>query len=206
MSSTGIVPLQETHLAEAARALARAFHADPLQGYVLPDPIERAARSPAHFAPFIRYGLLFGEVLTTADSCAGASVWLGPAQWEVTPERAEAAGIDKLADAIGEVAATRFLSVLAAIDPFHQRDMPGPHYYLMILGVAPEHHGTGLGRALMQPVLDRADATGLPCYLETAQPANVSFYEHLGFQTLVETTDRDSGLRLWTFRRDPVTR
>jgi hypothetical protein len=53
--------------------------------------------------------------------------------------------------------------------------------------------------------MDRADAAGQPCYLETAQPKNVAFYEHLGFRRIVETVESQSGLRVWTFRRDPIT-
>jgi hypothetical protein len=53
--------------------------------------------------------------------------------------------------------------------------------------------------------VDRADADGLPCYLETAQPDNVAFYEHLGFRRVVEVVGPQSGLRLWTFRRAPRT-
>jgi hypothetical protein len=53
-------------------------------------------------------------------------------------------------------------------------------------------------------MMERADAAGLPCYLETAQPDNVAFYEYLGFARLVEAVEPRSGLRLWTFRRDPL--
>ena len=103
---------------------------------------------------------------------------------------------------IGEVAAERFLTTLSAIDPFHQRDVPRAHWYVFVLGVSPEAQGTGLGRALLEPVIDRARAEGLPCYLETAQPKNVGFYQHLGFRVLVDMVELKSGLRLWTFRRD----
>ena len=72
--------------------------------------------------------------------------------------------------------------------------------------MAPSHRGRGLGRALLQPVLDRADADGVPCYLETAQPTNVTFYERLGFRVLVHVVEPSSGLPLWTFRRDPSPR
>jgi hypothetical protein len=51
--------------------------------------------------------------------------------------------------------------------------------------------------------MERADAESLPCYLETAQPDNVAFYEHLGFRRLREAVEPESGMRLWTFRRDP---
>jgi GNAT superfamily N-acetyltransferase len=73
----------------------------------------------------------------------------------------------------------------------------------MVVGVSPERKGQGLGRALIQPIMDRGDAAGVPCYLETSQPDNVSFYERLGFEQVVDVVEPQSGLRLWTFRRDP---
>jgi ribosomal protein S18 acetylase RimI-like enzyme len=203
MTSSNIVPLAEENLEAAADALARAFHNDPLQTYVFPNETERAARSPAHFTPLLRYGMLFGEVLTTEGKPLGAAVWLPPETWEVTPERAAAAELDALPNILGEEAANRFFSVLGAIDPYHHRDVPPAHWYLMVVGVAPEARGQGLGRALLEPIMNRADASGLPCYLETAQPDNVDFYEYLGFKKIVEEVEPQSGLRMWTFRRDP---
>lgn len=49
----------------------------------------------------------------------------------------------------------------------------------------------------------RADADGVPCYLETANEKNVPFYQKQGFSVIVDTIDSTSGLRLWTFRREP---
>lgn len=203
MTEPQIERLREDDLSRASEALARAFQNDPLQTYVFPDPVERAARSPAHFLPILRYGLQFGEVWTSGGGANGAAVWLGPDAWEVTPERAASAGLDQLPAILGEDAAHRFFSTLGAIDPYHQRDVPRDHWYVMVVGVAPEAQGRGLGRALLQPVMDRAEAAGQPCYLETAQPNNVPFYTRLGFQQLVDTVEPESGLRLWTFRRDP---
>lgn len=203
MSFPAILPLGEDDLPAAAAGLARAFQDDPLQTYVFPDPAERATRSPGHFAPLLRYGLAFGEVLTTSRPSDGAAVWLGPDAWEVTPARAAAAGLDDLPSVMGAAAAERFFSVLAAIDPYHHSQVPAAHWYLMVVGVAPEAQGQGIGRALLQPILDRADAAFQPCYLETAQPRNVAFYEHLGFRRVVEAVESNSGLRVWAFRRDP---
>lgn len=203
MATPKIVPLREEHLDGTAQALARAFFDDPLQCYVFPDPAERAVRSPAHFAPVLRYGLMFGEVLTTEGEPLGGAIWLPPDAWDITPERAAAAGLDRLPEVLGEEAAGRFFSVLGAVDPYHRRDVPAEHWYLMVVGVVPEARGLGLGRALIQPVMDRADSAGLPCYLETALARNVAFYEHLGFTMLVETVEPQSGMRLWTFRHDP---
>ena len=199
-----IIPLCEADLPAVAAALSRAFYDDPLQVYTLPDPAERAALSPALFAAALRYGLVFGEVWTRAGAPAGAAVWLGPDSWDITPERAAAAGFDRLGGEIGEGAAERFFSALAAAEPYHRSAVPAAHWYVMVIGIAPEAQGAGLGRALLQPIIDRADAAGLPCYLETANPKNVTFYERLAFERVAEIVEPRSGLRLWTFRHAPV--
>jgi GNAT superfamily N-acetyltransferase len=196
-----IVRLREADLPTAAAALARAFQDDPLQTYTLPDPAERRDRSPALFAAALRYGLLYGEVLTNPGAPAGAAVWLGPDAWDITPETANAAGFDRLPDEIGADATERFFSALAAADPYHRRAVPPAHWYVMVVGVAPEAQGTGLARAFLQPVIDRAAAARQPCYLETANGANVPFYKHLGFEQVDDILEPQSGLRLWTFRR-----
>ena len=87
-------------------------------------------------------------------------MWLGPEAWEVAPERATAAGLDKLPAVLGAAAAERFFSALAAIDPYHHRDVPPAHWYVMVVGVAPEEQGKGIGRALLQPIIERADTAG----------------------------------------------
>ena len=199
-----VVALSSERLDAAAVALARAFHRDPLQTHVFPDAEERSQLSPAHFAALLRYGLQFGEVFTTADETAGAAVWLPPHGWEVTPERAAGTGLDRLGELIGQAPATRFLDAIGFIEPFHHRDMSEAHWYTMVVGVDPSYQGRGIGRALLAPILARADADALPCYLETAQPSNVSFYQHLGFRVLVNAVEPSSGLPMWTFRRGPA--
>jgi ribosomal protein S18 acetylase RimI-like enzyme len=183
--------------------LSRAFYDDPLQIYTLPDPAERAARSPALFAAALRYGQLFGEVLTTAGPPVGVAIWIRPDAWDITPQRAAAARLDRLPEEIGADAAGRFFSALAAADPYHRRDVDPVHWWVMVLGVAPEAQGRGLARSLLEPVMERAEAAGQPCYLETANPKNIAFYERFGFRRIAEILEPASGLKFWTFRRYP---
>ena len=203
MAEPRIVPLALEQIGAASEALARAFHDDPLQTYVFPDPVERASRSVPHFAALLRYGLRFGKVLTTDAVPLGAAIWLPPDGWEMTPERAAAGGLDQLPTLLGTESAGRFTQALSAVEPFHHSDVSSDHWYVMVLGVAPEAQGRGLGRGLLEPVIGRADAARMSCYLETSQPANVTFYTHLGFRVLRDVVDPPSGLRMWTFRRDP---
>lgn len=197
-----IVRLHPNNLRLASEAMARAFQDDPLQKYVLPDPVERANLSPAHFEPVLKYGLLFGEVLTTEGYPAGSAVCLPPGSTNMTDERAAAAGLDKLGAAIGVAAANRFGSVLGYAEPFHATDVPEPHWYVMAVGVEPNARGLGLGRQLLDPMLSQAREGRHPCYLETAQPNNVGFYERLGFRVMRHVVEPESGLPLWTFRWD----
>lgn len=196
-----IIPLEESRLDTAAEAMARAFMADPVQVYTFPDEAERRQKSPAHFRTALRYGLRFGEVYTT-PGVEGAVVWLGPGQTEITPEKAEAGGFADLPFLLGEEAATRFLSVMDYLDPFHKEDVPEPHWYVMVVGVDPAHKGRGIGKALLRPGLEKAQRAGCPVYLETGQPSNVPFYTGLGFKVVRALKDPSSGLDLWTFRLD----
>lgn len=206
MGVPAVIPLRDDQVDEAARVLARAFHNDPLQTYVLPEPDDRARVSPAHFAALLRYGRQYGEVLTTAGAIAGAAVWLPPDGWEITPERLAGSDLGQLDQLMGAEPAARFLDAIGFIEPFHHRDMPEPHWYAMVIGVDPSEQRRGVGQALLAPILARADADGLPCYLETAQPANVPFYQRAGFDILVQATEPRSALPMWTFRRDPPRR
>ncbi len=195
-----VVHLAEPRLNEAAQTLSLAFHDDPLQSYTFPDPDQRRQLSPSHFSAILRYGLLAGDVLTGVEHGSGVVAWIPPGV-EETPEMAESAGLTRLPKAIGAGPAGRFSRVIDYAERLHHRDMTRPHWYVMVLGVAPAFQGRGYGRALLQPVLDRADIDGLPCYLETTQPKNVTFYQHLGFDMLVDDVEPESGLRMWTFRR-----
>ena len=58
---------------------------------------------------------------------------------------------------------------------------PTQHWYLLGVGVHPQHQGAGIGKALLEPVLNATDENGLTCYLETQTARNVKFYEKLGF-------------------------
>ncbi len=196
-----IQPMSESHLKNAADSLAQAFMKDPLQTYVFPNEEERKEKSSGHFAAFLQYGIMFGEVYTTENS-EGAIVWLRPEETDVTPEKAEKGGLGRLPEILGEEPTSRFFSVMDFLDPYHKQDASESHWYTMVIGVAPSFHGLGMGKALMKPVIDKARLTKVPIYLETAEPTNVSFYKGLGFRVVRELTEPVSGLKLWTFRLD----
>jgi ribosomal protein S18 acetylase RimI-like enzyme len=198
-----VAEIKAEQIGTAAEVFGRAFFDDPLQTYFLPDDEERRKLSAPMFESLLRYGHLYGQVLTTPGQPAGGAVWMRPGQWEMTESGMEEAGFMKLPGVIGEAAFQRFTSFFGYIEQYHHRDVPPMHWYLAVIGVEPAMQGRGVGAAMMRPVLERADADGIPCYLETAQPKNVPLYQHLGFDVLLEEVEPESGVRFWTFRRDP---
>jgi ribosomal protein S18 acetylase RimI-like enzyme len=69
--------------------------------------------------------------------------------------------------------------------------------------VDPARQRQGIGRALVQAGVAQAAAAGLPCYLDTAAPENLPFYEQLGFRVLVDSPIPDTNLHFWTMALDP---
>jgi ribosomal protein S18 acetylase RimI-like enzyme len=55
------------------------------------------------------------------------------------------------------------------------------HYYLAFIAVAPRLQGMGLGSALLEATLKRADEKAMPAYLENSNPKNTRLYERCGF-------------------------
>jgi ribosomal protein S18 acetylase RimI-like enzyme len=88
------------------------------------------------------------------------------------------------------------------MDEIHARRMSGPHWYLMIVGVAPELQGQGRGAALVEEGLDRANREALPCYLETSAERNLRLYERLGFQVVESARLGVGGPPAWAMLRE----
>ena len=80
------------------------------------------------------------------------------------------------------IPAARHDDVFAVLDAMEAYHPEAPHWYLPLIGVAPEAQGRGLGTRLMQPVLDRCDAEGTLAYLEATTERSAALYARLGFE------------------------
>eukprot|EP00633_Aureoumbra_lagunensis_P008227 CAMPEP_0197307294 /NCGR_PEP_ID=MMETSP0891-20130614/4899_1 /TAXON_ID=44058 ORGANISM="Aureoumbra lagunensis, Strain CCMP1510" /NCGR_SAMPLE_ID=MMETSP0891 /ASSEMBLY_ACC=CAM_ASM_000534 /LENGTH=218 /DNA_ID=CAMNT_0042790505 /DNA_START=207 /DNA_END=859 /DNA_ORIENTATION=+ len=68
-----------------------------------------------------------------------------------------------------------------------QRHKRAPNaYHLAILGTSSDFQGRGAGSKALAPMLNRADAEKIPCYLESSNPKNVPFYERHGFKIICQ--------------------
>ena len=76
-----------------------------------------------------------------------------------------------------------------------------PHYYLEYLGVEPAQQGKGLGSTILQHLIHKADEECVGCYLENANPRNISVYQRFGFQVISER--EIIGIPAWFMWRPP---
>lgn len=204
VTQTPIVSLEGAQITGAGRVLGRAFWDDPATIYIFPEDARRSEPLTWFMTKAARYGELFGEPYTTAGRPEGAAIWLPPGETEVTDDRMAEAGLDEMPSVFGEESMGRFENLLGHLDTLHKRDMTDPHWYLFILGVDPPRQGQGVGGALLQPVLQRADADRLPCYLETMKVRNLAFYRKHGFEVVIEDDLPGGGCHFWTMLRKPA--
>lgn len=80
------------------------------------------------------------------------------------------------------------------------------HWYVNMLGVAPEEMGQGAGRMLMRILCALADQDALPVHLQVCGSRNRAFFEQCGFRTMqtVDVCSEDSPvLKLYHMMRVP---
>ncbi|MGI8658971.1 MAG: GNAT family N-acetyltransferase [Candidatus Limnocylindria bacterium] len=177
--------LDASHADAAAATLAEAFFLDPLLQLVAPDEEKRRREAPWFMGLVLHYGLRWGEVWGTDDASAVA-VWVPPDSGEMSFGRMLRLGLARMPFRLGVSGSRQFMRALSATEPFH-KTVHGPHWYLVSVGTRAELRGQGLGSALIEAGTSRADAAGVPCYLETATQENIDFYSKRGFEVIGHT-------------------
>ncbi len=133
-----------------------------------------------------------------ADDGAGVAVWIPPGVRE-EHEAIEAAPPGSEEEILGDHADRH-----DAFWRWVEDHQPGePLYYLSHICVVPERQGEGLGTALMEEGLARADREGVITWLETSRADNARYYARFGFHTVVAEEAPGDGPRIWFMRRDP---
>ena len=194
--------LRDDEIPEVTAMLVRAFANDPLASVLAADPSHYALAASWFFASVVRYGLKYGEVWTVGER-AGAAIWWAPEYVYPNDDRAIEVGITEGPSVLGEDGWKRFMAWAMCMDRVHREAILEPHWYLNVLGVEPELHGTGVGSALLAAMFERLDRERLPAYLDTETAKNVAFYERRGFVVAAEATEPLSGMHIRGMRRDP---
>jgi GNAT superfamily N-acetyltransferase len=185
-------------------ALSRAFYDDPLFGFFVPNLLRQSKALNSFMSSGVKDARGFNDVwVAHADGkVAAAAVWLPPDGYprglrrEVMTYVRTLPTLFQTGKRLG-----RAMALLGAVDKAHH-EVPGPHYYLGILGSDPAFQRTGAGTAVLAPVLERCDTEGLPSYLETQKEENIAYYARHRFD-LVQKLEVPGCPPIWTLLRQP---
>ncbi len=203
-SSVRVGPIGRSELRTAARVLGDAFLDDPVWTAI--GPRWRAQRRIANRVSFA--GILAGStrhgarirVARDGGRVVGVTIGFEPRTWPL-PDSSAVWELGWLLVA-GPLPAMRGIRDDRAMRNHH---VEYPHMYLWFIGVDPGWHGTGVGRALLADIHADADALAVPTYLETATPANVSFYEGDRYSVIGDIA-MPSGPTMWRMERPSGSR
>ena len=154
--------------------LTLAFATDPATRWTWPEP-------KAYLAAFPRFAVAFGGAAFARGTAhriafAAAALWLPPGA-----SSDDAAITALMMETAHEQTAVDGPRVMQAMESFHPK---GPHWYLPLIGIDPARQGEGLGGALLRHATVLSDRDGVPAYLESSNPRNVSLYRRHGFEPL----------------------
>ncbi|HVL27241.1 MAG TPA: GNAT family N-acetyltransferase [Acidimicrobiales bacterium] len=182
-----IVVLGRERAGSAAEALAASHAGYPAFRHVFPHPRRRQRALRAFFAATVADAVPFGAVFGAVDGPAvlGVAAWLPPGAFPWSAGRKARATPAFLRVFLADPRAFRtFARVGANAERAHPAE---PHWFLEVLGIRPGAQRQGLGTRLMAPALEQADGSGMPCALETSDPANVAYYRRFGFEVVDES-------------------
>ncbi|MBA2393537.1 MAG: GNAT family N-acetyltransferase [Ktedonobacteraceae bacterium] len=183
----------------AIEILEQAFLDDPLDVYTEPDPVMRKSIFHWFFTQAVHADASTHSIYTTPGRPEGVAVWVHPHAGEQTAQSDQ----EEMQQIFGPAAYERFVGTFSYFRRVHHEVMASPHWYLELLGVAPQYQGRRIGKALLIPVLQKADVEGLPCYLETFTAKNVPFYESSGFRVAQAGIEPRSQVPFWAMKREP---
>ncbi len=161
----------------AIETLVLSFASDPFVRWMWPEPAVFLDAWKRVIPPF-GCGAFDTDSAYVAPDIRGVALWLPPGQ-ESDGEAMEAV----VGDTIPEERLEEVGTVMAIMEEAHPTE---EHWYLPVIGCDPAFTGKGLGGALMKHALARVDAEGMPAYLESSNPRNISLYQRHGFEIMGE--------------------
>ena len=201
-SDTSAVLLASSQAEQGAELLARVFQHDPMIQYLLAEKATMLDKAVRLYRAAIRMGLLYGEVYTT-PAMDGVAIWVSPGKTDFSFGQMLRSGFLMAVLSMGLAPLGRFMGSANYVLTFEKQVITRPRWLLLFLGVEPSRQGKGLGGVLMEPVLARADAEGVPCYLESSNERNLTFYERYGFEVAAQGQIPKGGPPMWFMLREP---
>jgi len=177
MNSPEIITAIYKDKASVIDAVALAFAADPFARWMYPDPNQYLSNIREMVSLFAGKAFDYGTAYYV-EGYLGAALWLPP---DVHPD--EDALAAHMSATILEPRQEAAFAVFEQMESFHPSES---HWYLPIIAVDPHHQNNGFGAILLAHANERFDKEGIPAYLESSNPKNISLYKRNGYEALTE--------------------
>ncbi|MGH2560245.1 MAG: hypothetical protein ACRDJH_14375 [Thermomicrobiales bacterium] len=202
-----IVPvrLAQNYVFEAGDYLGRAVADDPIVSAIVPVPSHRTRQALATASRhLVQYAERWGEVYTTRGRIDGLAVWLPPAVHQpVGLARGGAALLTALTAELETDDTFRLVGIGMRLARARRRAIDRPHWHLVTVSTC-SPRVEEISDALIRPILERADAEGIPCFTASARAQQVLFFVRHGFQAVRDDLLTPRGPRVWSLVREPA--
>ena len=186
-----------------AEALYRALKHDAF--YVT---MEKSIDNGSAAEAMIRYmdysiieGEQYGELFIPEKHDYGVSVWAKPLHEKREKEKHRQKETF-LKQHIGKGSLVTYKSIINFMSEKAISFIDERSWYLSIIGILPDFQGQGLGIGLVKNILERTDKLGIPTYLETFTPRNITFYHRLGYKAVKYFHEPTVDAEYWLMIRD----
>ncbi|UOB18934.1 GNAT family N-acetyltransferase [Abyssalbus ytuae] len=144
----------------------------------------------------------FGKIFIPKNHEYGASLWSIPLnnKEEIIKKKKKK---EFIINNLGENSWLYYKSVVEYMSLKSCNLVSSDSWYLSIVGLKPSHQNQGLGKTLINPVLEKTDSKGIMTYLETFNPRNMKFYEKLGYKTIKSFKEPTIKSDYWIMARQP---
>ena len=171
------------HAASAIATVTMGFSTDPIARWFYPMAADYFRWFPKFVRAFAGGAIANGSAYVT-ENYSGAALWLPPG---VGPNEEELVSIVR-----ESLPAQRHAEALELFEKMGDSHPAEPHWYLPMIAVDTVRQNSGIGSRLMELALARCDRDGLPTYLESSNPRNISLYRRFGFEVVGEIRSADS--------------
>jgi ribosomal protein S18 acetylase RimI-like enzyme len=186
MSEVQIVRMDESHLHQASEMLARAFYNDAEWAYVFYDEATRLEQATWFWYRFKYLNTLHNNEAYVAlidNKVVGLGSSVLPTDDPVTLRDKISVGILKIPFMTSFKSFYRMLELETANESL--TSLVEPTMYVDHLAVDPSVQGKGIGKMLIQKLVDTADERfNGKIILTTNKDSNIQFYSKFGFQVL----------------------
>lgn len=174
--TTTVRKASASDVSTVASIVASAFANDPVFTWMLGSRGDREQRLTPFLTSLVKNNVAKPDHEIYIAGSDGAAIWYGIDKWKVPPF-----DLVRSAPALARTFGRRLpmaLRGLSAMEGVHPTE---PHFYLEFLATRPDRQGSGVGSAVIEVMLERCDAEGVPAYLENSNPRNEAFYARHGF-------------------------